>query len=383
MQERSHHHLVVTDSAGQAVGTLCDRDLLPLQQHGAGAITAEIAHAARVEDVVRGCRRTSATVKALLDSGATPRNVTRFISSVCDAATERFVQLAIEDLGPPPARFAFIALGSQGRQEQTLITDQDNAIIYEPPEPGSGLSDVAPYFQELGRRVCGWLSEAGYPFCRGRFMAQNPVWTRTLSAWKTHFSYWIAQAEPEELLVFSLFFDFNTVCGDTSLVEALRQHVFADLRESPAFFPHFARDVLNFKPPVMMLERILLGGAHNAPKGIVDIKSALLPIIAFARLYALRHEIVQTGTLARLDALAEAGKIAPASRDEIAAAYDFLTRLRLQQQARAIHEGRTPDNLVEVRRLSYADRNLLRQSISTIRVLQRRIAYDFLGGTQG
>ncbi len=383
MQERNLHHLVVTDDSGQAIGTLCDRDLLPLQQYGAGSLTSEISHATLVEDIVRGCRRTAATVKALLDSGATPRNVTRFISSVCDAATERFVQLTIEELGPPPARFAFIALGSQGRQEQTLITDQDNAIIYESPEPSSGLPDVAPYFQELGRRVCGWLAEAGYPFCHGRFMAKNPVWTRPLSAWKTHFSYWIAQAEPEELLVFSLFFDFNTVCGDASLVEALRQHVFADLRESPAFFPHFARDVLKFKPPVMVLGHILMGGVENAPRGTLDIKSALLPIVAFARLYALRHEIVQTGTLARLDALADAGKIAPASRDEIAAAFSFLTRLRLQQQARAIHEGRTPDNLVEFRRLGYTDRTVLRQSISTIRVLQRRIAYDFLGGTQG
>jgi len=383
MQERQLHHLAVMDENGTPLGTLCDRDLLPFQQYGAGALTSEISRGALVEDIVKGCRRTSATVKALLDSGANPRNVTRLISSVCDAATERFVQLAIEELGPPPARFVFVALGSQGRQEQTLVTDQDNAILYEAPEKAAGEPDAATYFLELGRRVCGWLNEAGYPFCRGRFMAQNPVWTRPLSAWKTHFSYWIERAEPEELLTFALFFDFRAVCGDARLVEALRQHVANELRETPSFFPHFARDALNFKPPVMLLGQILMGSARNAPRGTLDLKSATLPIVAFARLYALRHNMGQTGTLDRLDALTEAGKITPASRDEITATFVFLTRLRLQQQARDVHAGRTPCNLADVRRLGYTDRTLLRQAFTHIRVLQRHIAYDFLGGTQG
>lgn len=382
MQERGLHHLAVTDEGGEIVGTLCDRDLLPLQQYGAGSLTSEIAQAAVVEDVVRSCRRTAATVKALLDSGAHPRNVTRLVSSVCDAATERFVQLAVEELGPPPARFAFVALGSQGRQEQTLVTDQDNAIIYVPPEPKAGAPDAAVYFQELGRRVCGWLNEAGYPFCRGRFMAQNPVWTRPLEAWKTHFSYWAMRAEPKELLIFALFFDFRAVCGDAAVVEELRRHVFAALRESPAFFPHFARDALNFKAPVMLLGRILIGGARNAPDTL-DLKAATMPVVAFARLYALRHDIAQTGTLDRLDALAEGGWITPASRDEITVTYAVLTRLRLQRQVQCAHEGLAPDNLVELRALGYTDRTLLRQAFAHIRVLQRRIAYDFLGGTQG
>lgn len=382
MQERHLHHLAVTDEGGDIIGTLCDRDLLPLQQYGAGSLTSEIAQAAVVEDVVRSCRRTAETVKALLDSGAHPRNVTRLVSSVCDAATERFVQLAIEELGPPPARFAFVSLGSQGRQEQTLVTDQDNAIVYVPPEPKAGAPDAAAYFQELGRRVCGWLNEAGYPFCRGRFMAQNPVWTRPLEAWKTHFSYWAMRAEPNELLIFALFFDFRAVCGDTGIIDELRQHVFAALRESPAFFPHFARDALNFKAPVMLLGRILIGGARNAP-GTVDLKAATMPVVAFARLYALRHDIAQTGTLDRLDALAEAGWITPASRDEITVTYAVLTRLRLQRQVVCVREGRPLDNLVELRKLGYTDRTLLRQAFAHIRVLQRRIAYDFLGGTQG
>jgi CBS domain-containing protein len=157
--------------------------------------------------------------------------------------------------------------------------------------------------------------------------------------------------------------------------------VFDELREAPAFFPHFARDALRFKPPVMLLGRILMGGARGAPRGTLDLKAAMLPIVAFARLYALRHAIAQTNTLDRLDALTEAGQLSPASRDEIAATYGFLMRLRLQQQVRGVHAGLAPDSLVELRCLGYADRTLLRQAFAHIRVLQHRIAYDFLGGT--
>jgi CBS domain-containing protein len=381
MQESHVRHLGVTDDADRLVGTLSDRDLVPFQQYGALVLTGEISRAARVEDVVRSCRRTAATVKALLDSGAHPRSVVQLVSSVCDAATSRFVALAIEELGPPPARFAFLALGSQGRQEQTLLTDQDNAIVYARPEPGAGDADPAPYFLELGRRVCGWLNDAGYPFCRGRFMAQNPVWTREVQAWKTHFSYWAARAEPAELLVFTVFFDFRAVCGDQPLIDDLRQHVFTELREASSFFPHIARDALQFKPPVMLLGRILMGNVDDAPRGTIDLKAATLPIVAFARLYALRHAIAQTNTLDRLDALVEAGQVSPNSRDEIASTYIFLTRLRLQQQVLDFHAGRDPGNQVNIRQLSYADRTLLRQAFAHIRALQRRIDFDFLGGT--
>jgi len=380
MQESHLRHVGVTDGTGRLLGTLSDRELVPFQHYGALVLTGEISRAARIEDVVRSCRRTAATVKALVDSGAHPHNVARLISEVCDAATERFVNLAIEELGPPPARFAFLALGSQGRQEQTLVTDQDNAIVYAPPDPGAQGAEAASYFLELGRRVCGWLNEAGYPFCRGRFMAQNPVWTRQIQAWKTHFSYWVARAEPEELLIFTVFFDFRAVCGDPPLVNDLRQHVFAELRDASAFFPHFASDALRFKPPVMLLGRILIGNVRGAPRGTVDLKAATLPIVAFARLYALRHGVAQTNTFERLDALAEAGKLPPASRDEIASTYAFLMRLRLRQQVRDFHEGRDPGNLLVVRSLGYAERTLLRQSFAHIRALQRRIDYDFLGG---
>jgi PAS domain S-box-containing protein len=381
MQESRLQHLGVSDATGSIIGILSDRELMPFQQYGSVVLTTQISRASLGEDVVRSCHRTAGTLKALLDSGAHPRNLTNLLAAVCDAATVRFVELAIEELGPPPARYAFVALGSQGRLEQTLVTDQDNAIIYEPVSDKALAEEVATYFLEVGRRVCSWLNDAGYPFCRGKFMAQNPVWTRPLSSWKTHFSYWAERAEPSELLNFTVFFDFRAVCGDAGMITELRQHVFSELKTAHAFFPHFARHALLFKSPVMLLGRILSGNIRGVPRGTVDLKAAMLPIVAFARLYALRHDIAQTNTLDRLDALVEKGHLSPESRDEIAATYTFLMKLRLQQQVKGLHSGKSLDNLIELRSLGYTERSLLQQSFAHIRALQHRVSYDFLGGT--
>jgi PAS domain S-box-containing protein len=383
MQESRLQHLGVSDTTGMIIGLLSDRELLPFQQYGSIVLTTQISRASLVEDVVRSCHRTAGTIKALLDSGAHPRNLTTLLAAVCDAATSRFVELAIEELGPPPARFAFVALGSQGRLEQTLVTDQDNAIIYAPVGDAVSCEEVATYFLEMGQRVCSWLNEAGYPFCRGKFMAQNPVWTRPLSSWKTHFSYWAERAEPSELLNFTVFFDFRAVCGDAGVITELRQHVFSELKKAPSFFPHFARHALLFKAPVMLLGRILSGTIHGQPRGTVDLKAAMLPIVAFARLYALQHDIAQTNTLDRLDALVEKGHLSPESRDEIVATYTFLMKLRLQHQVKGLHSGLALDNLIELRSLGYTERSLLRQAFAHIRALQHRVSYDFLGGING
>ena len=126
------HHLAVEDRDGQIVSVIDSKSLVQFQRYGPIVLAREICRAATADEVARSCARTAPLVKTLLDSSARPRHVTNMLASICDAATERLIQLAIDDLGPPPAPFAFIAMGSQGRQEQTLLTDQDNGIIFAP-----------------------------------------------------------------------------------------------------------------------------------------------------------------------------------------------------------------------------------------------------------
>ena len=377
MEERGVQHLAVTDDSGQVTGILRNQELLQFQSYGAIVLNREIARAATAEEVVHSCRRTPGLAQSLIDSGAPPDRITRLISSVCDTATERFIALAQAELGPSPVSFAFIALGSQGRQEQTLASDQDNAIIYrfadDRETPGA-----AAYLVKLGERVCGWLDQAGYPFCKGQVMAQNPRWCQPLQVWKQYFSEWIRKAEPQQLLEFSIFFDFRTVHGEPELAQELRRHVHEALQASPPFLPHLAQNSLLFKPPLRLFGRIVAGGE---PAGQLNLKDALMPIVSFARLYSLGQGLHETHTLERLAALAAQGVLPEESQEETAAAYNVLMRLRLRNQAEELQAGRDPGNVVSTRKLRHHEETLLNQSFAQIVAIQKRISQDYLGGT--
>jgi PAS domain S-box-containing protein len=376
MEEKGVQHLAVEDENGQIVSLVDYKSLIQFQRYGAIVLTRQISRAENAEAVARGVSQTPPLIRALVESGARPRQVTRALSGVCNAATERLIEQAIAQLGPPPAPFAFIAMGSQGRQEQTLFTDQDNGIIFASP-PGADPAQLGAYFLQLGEYVSQGLAAAGYAACRGGVMASQPRWCRSLAAWKTGFDEWVRKPEAQELIDFSIFFDFRTVYGDADLSHDLRRYIHQQLQDAPGFFPFFARNALTFKPPFRLLGGVYLGGE---PAGQINLKDAAMPIVSFARLYALRHQINQTHTLERLAALAERGILLPASRDEISAAYDFLMRLRLQNQLAALGEGRQPDNLIQPGRLGYIEQELLKQAFAQIAAVQKKVGYDFLGG---
>jgi len=385
MEEKGVRHLAVQDRDGQIVSVIDNKALIQFQRYGPIVLAREISRSATPEEVAQHAGRTSPLVKTLLDSSARPRHVTNMLASICDSATERLVQLAIDELGTPPANFAFIAMGSQGRQEQTLVTDQDNGIIYAPSAEADP-EQVNEYFLRLGKRVCGGLNRAGYPLCRGGVMAGNLRWCRSLPEWISGFDEWIQKSEPQEIIDLSIFFDFRTVYGASDLTHELRRAIHTTLTDDPAFFHHFAQNALMFKPPFRLLGNIYLsGGATDTLSGTrqageINLKDAMMPMVSFARLYALRHQINQTHTLERIEALTECNIILPASRDEIIASYDFLMQLRLQNQIAAIQSGRPPSNLIHPGKLGYIQQELLKQAFAQIAAVQKKISYDFLGG---
>jgi CBS domain-containing protein len=307
------------------------------------------------------------------------------LASICDAATERLIQLAVDELGPPPAAFAFIGMGSQGRQEQTLLTDQDNGIIFA-PAANADPQKVTDYFLRLGTRVCNGLNRAGYPLCRGGVMASNPRWCRSLPDWLSGFDEWVHKSEPQEIIDLNIFFDFRTIYGEAELTHELRRTIHTALLYEPAFYHHFAQNTLMFKPPFRLLGNIYLsGGATDTLSGTrhageINLKDAMMPMVSFARLYALQHQITQTHTLERIEALTERNVILPSSRDEITAAYDFLMQLRLQNQLAAIQAGRPPQNIIHPGKLGYIQQELLKQAFAQIAAVQKKVSYDFLGG---
>ncbi|MFQ3549633.1 MAG: DUF294 nucleotidyltransferase-like domain-containing protein, partial [Armatimonadota bacterium] len=344
-------------------------------------LAREVQQAETPEEVAKACRRSPSLAKALLDSGAHPHHVTRMISSVCDAACVKLIALAEEKFGVSPVPFAFIALGSHGRQEMTLASDQDNAIIYKQPSNSELIPQIEEHMNNIGSFVCSWLNEAGYPFCNGDIMAKNPKWCKPIEVWKKYFTDWISLPDSQQLLRFSIFFDFRTVCGDVELANDLRNYIFEVLNNTQSFYPHFAQNSLLFKPPTRIFGRVISGGVSGESSGQLDLKDAVMPIVNFARLYALNKEIEDTNTLERIYSLAALGVIRESSSQDIAMAYDFLIKLRLQNQAESLSSNSPIDNTISYRKLAQLEQTLLNQSFAQITAIQKRISYDYLGGT--
>ncbi len=381
MEEQKVQHLAVEDGGGRIGSVVRAKDLLQFHRYGPEVLPRQIARAATTDQVVRCCKRLPALVKALIEAGARPRTVAYMMSAVCDAATSRFIELAVEELGPPPVPFTFIAMGSQGRQEQTLLTDQDNAIIYQQGNAASG--DTAPvYFLSLGDRVCRWLDQAGYALCDGRVMASNPDWCRSLPEWKENFTDWILKAEPKELLDFSICLDFRPVYGEAGLADELRVHIHKVLEDRPRFLPHLAQNALLFKPPFRLLGKIIKSGGPPEEAGRLNMKETLMPVIGFGRLYALRHKLPLTHTMERIEALVWKKVLQPSACDAVSASYDFLMRLRFQAQLAALQTGEPMDNCIVLNEIGHMDEAMLKQAFLQIESLQKKIGYDFLGGAE-
>jgi PAS domain S-box-containing protein len=337
-------------------------------------LCAGLDGAGSVEAVGRLCRKAPAVAAAMLEAGARSWQVTSLISAVHDAAVARLVALALEELGPAPRPYGFMALGSFGRQEPTLAADQDNAFVYDGPEGDAAAED---YFAALGARVCNGLQAAGYPFCRGQTLAGNRRWCRPLSVWQRLFTEWIRAGTPQELMECSIFFDFRVVHGEPALAEALWRHVQSELQACPAFLPRFAGHTLQFKPPMRLFGRTLGGGGEEP--GTLNLKDALMPVVGFARVYALHRGLAVTGTRARLDGLVPAGVLSPVVRTDIDIAWDILMRLRLVHQVQRLAEGRGADNSVPDRELPAMEQAMLDQAFHRLMALQKMIRHDFLG----
>jgi CBS domain-containing protein len=356
--------------------------LLNLPSAAAEDIAREVSDAATADHVVSLCRRTPELVRAMLESGASPVAIANMISSITDSATIRFIELAQVDLGPAPAVFAFVALGSQGRMEQTLFTDQDNAIVYDPGVRGGDMR-VERYFSALAVSVCENLTKSGYRNCKGLVMANNPKWCQPLDVWKDYFKTWIVKAEEHEMMEFGTFFDLRCVKGDEGLIQILRTHIREEMAQASWFITQAAKNALLFKSPLRFFGNIVSAGSAKDKAGHLDLKTVMMPIVSFARLYSLQKDVVFTSTQERLSALSDKGVILPSQYHDIVTAFETLLRLRLRHQSVTIQKGGEPDNLIDPSWLGHIDEAVLKECFKEIDRIQERISRDFLGGETG
>ena len=314
-------------------------------------------------------KRLPVLVKALVESGSNTDNITRIITSVADAIHQRLIDLAMEELGPPPCKYAFMVLGSQGRGEQTLATDQDNAIIIE-DLPDGKLAQARSYFQLLGKKVNMELDAVGYRFCPGEIMAGNPKWNQSLETWKGYFSEWIRNSNPVDILDAAIFFDFRCIHGENSLVQNLRDHVNQTSANKSVFYFHMAQSVLKMKPHVSGTNAIML-----------DLKRLLLPVTTFIRLYSIREKLSETNSVKRAEMLRDQQVLDQSTFDELTHSFNYLTHLRIKGQANSIAHNEMPDNIVDLSRVNRIEAAVIKKLLSDISGLQTRLSGEF-GGSE-
>jgi CBS domain-containing protein len=378
MTQMGIKHLGVTGSGGQVSGVVTQRDLLVAQEQSAFFLVREIGLAESVDDIGEKRAQLPKAVQGLIKSGVSAQNVTRLITAISTAVNAKLMAYALEELGPPPVRFVFMLLGSEGRKEQTLKTDQDNAIIFE-DVPEKSREEVQRYFLALGDKVCTWLDRVGYAFCKGDVMARNPQWCQPLAKWQDYFATWINTAEPEALLRASIFFDFRAGDGDRTLVDQLRAFLFESLVSWAGFFRRMTENALHFKPPLGFFRNFVVEskGKH---RNSFDIKSAMLPLVDLARIYALKSKIGETNTFERLHQVFYHEGLSWQDYQELEHAYGFLMQLRLYRQVSAILDEKVPpDNYINPKKLTRIEQTISREIFVRIEKFQTKLSLDFLG----
>jgi CBS domain-containing protein len=220
---------------------------------------------------------------------------------------------------------------------------------------------------------------AGYQFCDGDNMAQNPKWCQPLSVWKENFTRWIRTGNPEDLLYSSIFFDFRGTWGEMKLSDSLKTFLLNSIQGWSGFLRHLTENALYFRPPIGRFGKFLVD-SDGENKDAFDIKQAMLPLVDFTRVYALKNRISQTNTLTRLFRLYTKNILTNKEYNDIVKSYNYLMDLRFRRQITTImDEGTKPDNYINPGNLSYLDQQMLREIFKMTEKLQQKLHYDFTG----
>jgi CBS domain-containing protein len=370
-------HLAVINNENDAVGVISNSDLINAQGKLPFLFIKEINKAVSYEEISKKQKQLPQSIYILINEGAKAQNINNFVTAITDAILEKLIKFAIEEIGQPPVKFAFMVMGSEGRKEQTLKTDQDNAIIFEDVN-GKELESVNAYFLRIGEHVCNMLDKIGYDFCQGDIMAKNPKWCQPVSVWKKYFKEWIYNANSEALLQISIFFDFRFGYGDIGLVNELREDFFNLLGNSRGFFRYMAANTTHFRVPIGFFGNFIVE-SQGKFKNTFDIKAPMMLVVDFARVYALQHKISATNTMERLELLYKKNAISGSDYNDITHSYSYMMNLRFINQINGIiNEGGEPNNNINPKKLSRIEQQTLKEIFKKIEAWVK-LQQDFLG----
>lgn len=379
MMFRTKTRYLLVQRDGHYIGFQSRNKLLAEQAQSPLVFIQSVKSALSDDELRRKWEAVPQIVSQLLNRGVNAEIVNEVITTVADTIAVKVIEHVIEEMGQPPARFVFMVLGSEGRKEQTLVTDQDNAIIYE-DKANEHREEVREYFLAFAKSVSERLDSIGFSFCKGNFMAMNPEWTHSLSHWKRNYKAWMDDSLPETSIKFSTFFDCRALYGDFAIFDELQDFLDAELQKPmEKLFYHMAKNALQYEPP--LTSTFLFKNIRTFTVGsqeVFDIKTAMTPIVDLVRMYALQNRIFEVNTGERLKALKEKGIFTEAQLQELIQSYYFLMSMRLKKQAsQIIYDKTAPDNNISPYSLTKIERATLMEIFKIIENFQTGIKVKF------
>ncbi|WP_050528723.1 DUF294 nucleotidyltransferase-like domain-containing protein [Pseudorhodobacter aquimaris] len=368
MLERRIGHLPVVEGT-RLVGMVTQTDLTRFQAVSSASLVRDAAMAETVEEMAEVTSRIPALLAQLVGSKSPHEVVTRLITDIADTVTRRLLTLAEAALGPPPVPYLWLACGSQGRQEQTGVSDQDNCLMLD----DAVTPEYMPYFAALAKFVSDGLDAAGYFYCPGDMMATNPQWCQPVHVWRGYFRQWVAQPDPKAQMLASVMFDLRPIGGAVSLFRDLQDETLEFASKNSIFVAHMIANSLTHSPPLGLLRGFatIRSGEY---KNHIDLKhSGVVPVTDLGRVYALIGRGTAVNTRARLLAAEDAGVVSTSGARDLIEAYDMIAEIRLENQARLIRSGRKPDNFMAPSDLSDFERSHLRDAFVVVRTMQSAI----------
>jgi CBS domain-containing protein len=372
MMKRRTDTLIVV-SGKHIEGLLTSLDLLKYRGREVLSLIRNIDDAGSYEELNLLRQDVESVLRVLIADGALASHACKIVSELNDKMVRRVIKLSEEITGPPPLSYAWLGLGSEGRKEQTLITDQDNAILFD-DAGGAGAGGAAEeYFRILSERIVNGLNLCGFPLCKGNIMATNPKYFGSLSQWKKKAADWINiyALEGKDLVDIYTFLDFRAVHGDGLLEEALKTHTLDLLRDNYAALQVLAQPIVSVPIPLGFFKNFIVE-KNGKYKNTVNVKThGLLPLTTCIKLLACHTGIGEANTLERIGRLVEEGIISTDRAESVEQAFETFLTLKIRNNLSSVDQGKDLSNNINPSLLSIKQKQLLKDAFLVVSELQK------------
>lgn len=373
------HHLPVSKD-GKVIGIVSQSDLVRHQSKSTLFVANNIGQANSIEELKSLQTDVTQAFIKMVEEDANSRMIGSAMASIGRSFKQRLIELAEKELGPPPVQYSFLALGSMAREEQLLVTDQDNAIVLSDAYQADLHQD---YFTKLAKQVCDGLDACGYPYCTGGIMASNPKWMLTLSQWKALFQQWIDRPSAEGLLHSNVFFDLESVWGRADLAKQLSEQIRLHASKAPGFLSCMSRNALLRTPPLGFFKEFVLEKDGTHINTINMKRRGSGPLTDLIRVHTLATSGRARNSFARLAELEKTNLLLGGQAAKLRDALEVISMVRIKHQAEAASQGNTPDNQVDPAQLGTFERKNLKDAFQILNDAQHFLKFRYQSAGRG